>query len=209
MISVAIIEDIADTRNGIAEFLNRQRSIMCKTTADSIESFLTNTSKEEIIDVLLLDIGLPGMSGISGIKLIKERYPDINILMLTVYEDSDKVFEAVCAGAVGYLIKNTPLIKIKEAIEDVYTGGAPMSAQIARKVVEFFNQVKPALHEQILTFKEKEIVAGLVDGLSYKMIAAANIISIETVRFHIKNIYRKLHVNCKAEVITKSLRGEI
>ncbi len=182
---------------------------MCKTTADSIESFLTNTSKEEIIDVLLLDIGLPGMSGISGIKLIKERYPDINILMLTVYEDSDKVFEAVCAGAVGYLIKNTPLIKIKEAIEDVYTGGAPMSAQIARKVVEFFNQVKPALHEQILTFKEKEIVAGLVDGLSYKMIAAANIISIETVRFHIKNIYRKLHVNCKAEVITKSLRGEI
>ncbi|MCL4551037.1 MAG: response regulator transcription factor [Bacteroidetes bacterium] len=209
MISVAIIEDIADTRNGIAEFLNGQRSIMCKTTADSIESFLANTSKEEIIDVLLLDIGLPGMSGISGIKLIKERYPDINILMLTVYEDSDKVFEAVCAGAVGYLIKNTPLIKIKEAVEDVYTGGAPMSAQIARKVVEFFNQVKPALHEQILTFKEKEIVAGLVDGLSYKMIAAANIISIETVRFHIKNIYRKLHVNCKAEVITKSLRGEI
>ena len=209
MISVGIIEDIADTRNGIAEFLDNQPNITCKVKSESVEKFLKDTPAEAIIDVLLLDIGLPGISGISGIKPIKERYPAVNIIMLTVYEDSDKIFESICSGAAGYLVKNTGLNKIKESVEDVYCGGAPMSPQIARKVLEFFNPALPSLLKQRLTSKEKEIVAGLVDGLSYKMIASANSISIETVRFHIKNIYKKLHVNCKAEVITKSLRGEI
>ena len=208
VISVAIIEDIAETRNGIAEYLNSQPNFLCNILADSVEQFLKNTASNEIIDVMLLDIGLPGISGINGIKLIKERYPELNILMLTIYDDPDKVFAALCQGAVGYLVKDITLDKIGEAIEDVYGGGAAMSPQIARKVFEYFNQSKPT-PKQILTIKEKNVVAGLVDGLSYKMIAAANAISIETVRFHIKNIYKKLHVNCKAEVITKSLRGEL
>ena len=209
VISVAIIEDIADIRNGISEYLHKQPNILCNITADSIESFLNNTSKDNIVDVVLLDIGLPGISGISGMKFIKDRFPEVNIIMLTVYEDADKIFEAICAGASGYLVKNTALLKIKDAIEDVISGGAPMSPQIARKVLEFFKPSKTIEHSNNLTPKEKEIVAGLVDGLSYKMIASANSISIETVRFHIKNIYKKLHVNCKAEVISKSLRGEI
>ena len=209
MISVAIIEDIADTANGIAEFLDSQPDMLCKIKSESVERFLKDTPADAIIDVLLLDIGLPGISGISGIKPIKERFPAVNIIMVTVYEDPDKIFEAICSGAAGYLVKNTGLIKIKEAVEDVYCGGAPMSPKIARKVLDFFNPSLPTLLKQKLTSKEKEIVAGLVDGLSYKMIASANSISIETVRFHIKNIYKKLHVNCKAEVITKSLRGEI
>jgi DNA-binding NarL/FixJ family response regulator len=158
-------------------------------------------------DVILLDIGLPGISGINGIKLIKEKYPEVNIIILTVYENEDKIFSALCEGASGYLIKTTPLNKVKDAILEVLAGGAPMSPQIARKVVSHFNVNKHI--KSSLTAKEKEIVAGLVDGLSYKMIARSNEISIETVRFHIKNIYKKLHVNCKAEVITKSLRGEI
>lgn len=209
VISTAIIEDIASIREGIAEFLKIQPNILCEIQAGSVEEFLHAKQHAQDIEVLLLDIGLPGMSGISGIKFIKEMYPGINIIMLTVYEDPDKIFEALCAGATGYLIKNTPLPKIKESIEEVINGGAPMTPHIARKVLNSFNNTIQQEKKVTLTPKEKEIAAGLTDGLSYKMIAAANNISIETVRFHIKNIYKKLHVNCKAEVITKSLRGEI
>lgn len=209
VISAAIIEDIADTRDGIAEYLDKQPNILCKIKTGSVEEFLKITNKDTALDVVLLDIGLPGISGINGIKLIKEIHPGINILMLTVYEDAENIFEALCSGAHGYLLKNTGLSKIKDAVEDVYKGGAPMSPQIARKVIQYFNPSKSLKPDNLLTNREKEIVAGLVDGLSYKMIATANHISIETVRFHIKNIYKKLHVNCKAEVITKSLRGEI
>lgn len=209
MISVAIIEDIKDIRNSLKEYLQSQPNIFCKICVESVEEFLRVTPENNSIDIVLLDIGLPGMSGLTGMKFIKEKYPDVDILMLTVYDDQNKIFNALCAGATGYLLKNTPLPKIYEAIEELHNGGAPMSPQIARKVINHFLPSKNAKTKSPLTLKEKEIVAGLVDGLSYKMIAAANSISIETVRFHIKNIYKKLHVNCKAEVISKSFRGEI
>ena len=156
-----------------------------------------------------MDIGLPGMSGISGIKLIKAKYPEINIIMLTVYHDTHKIFQSLCAGASGYLLKNSPFSEIKKAIKIVNAGGSSMSPQIARKVIEHFQTCEKINHESTLTDKEKEIVSCLVDGLSYKMIAAQEHISIETVRSHIKNIYKKLHVHSKAEVIKKSLTGEI
>jgi DNA-binding NarL/FixJ family response regulator len=155
-----------------------------------------------------MDIGLPGMSGIDGMKLIKQDYPDVDIVMLTVYNDADKIFQSLCAGATGYLLKNTPLEEIKEGIELLTRGGSPMSPQIARKVIDFFGSEKKKVASP-LSEKEKEIVVGLVDGLSYKLIADRMSISLETVRFHIKNIYRKLHVHSKAEVISKSLKGEI
>ena len=151
---------------------------------------------------------MPGMSGIDGMKLIKREFPDIDIIMLTVYNDADKIFQSLCAGATGYLLKNTPLDEIREGIELLKKGGSPMSPQIARKVVEYFSTDKKAL-PSLLSEKENEIVIALVDGLSYKLIADRLNISIETVRFHIKNIYRKLHVHSKAEVISKSLKGEI
>jgi DNA-binding NarL/FixJ family response regulator len=156
-----------------------------------------------------MDLGLPGMSGIDGIKLVKEKYPDVDIVVFSVYNDPKRIFDSLCAGATGYLLKNTPLEEIKEGIELLSKGGSPMSPQIARKVIDHFNPAAKKKVESILSPKEKEIVVGLVDGLSYKLIADRMDISIETVRFHIKNIYRKLHVHGKAEVISKSLRGEI
>jgi DNA-binding NarL/FixJ family response regulator len=209
MISVAIIEDDEDIREGIRKYLNKQPGFSCRLAEESVEDFLSHKLEDEASDVILMDIGLPGMSGIDGIKLIKQKDPGIDIVMLTIYHDSHKIFEALRAGASGYLLKNTPLAEIKEAIELLQAGGAPMSPQIARKVIEHFNPANKPAPESPLTAKEKEIVVGLVDGLSYKMIADRMNISVETVRFHIKNIYQKLHVHSKAEVITKSLRGEI
>jgi DNA-binding NarL/FixJ family response regulator len=149
------------------------------------------------------------MSGIEGIGIIKEKYPEIEIIMLTVYHDSHKIFDSLKAGASGYLLKHTSLPEIKESIQKLAAGGAPMSPQIARKVIQHFNKPDKKETESDLTPREQDIVNGLVDGLSYKLIADRFDISIDTVRAHIRNIYKKLHVNSKAEVITKSLRGEI
>jgi len=142
-------------------------------------------------------------------KIIKDKIPVIDLVVFTVYNDPQKIFDSLCAGATGYLLKNTPLQELKEGIELLAKGGSPMSPQIARMVIQFFNDGKKKNITSPLSQKEKEIVIGLVDGLSYKLIAQRMSISIETVRFHIKNIYRKLHVHGKAEVIRKSLKGEI
>jgi DNA-binding NarL/FixJ family response regulator len=219
VISVAIVEDEEEIRLGIQRFLDMQKDFLCEVAVESVEDFLPHLNDESLPDVILMDIGLPGMSGIDGIKMIKEKHPEINIIMLTVYNDPHRIFDSLCAGASGYLLKNTPFEQIKEAIKEVYDGGSPMSKQIARKVIEFFTPGKspaeflthsaPQKTDSPLTDKEKQVVVGLVDGLSYKMIADRMDISIETVRFHIKNVYEKLHVHSKGEVIAKSLRGEI
>lgn len=209
IINTAIIEDDPDVREAICEYLNAQENLLCDLAEETVEAFLRKLRKENLPDIILMDIGLPGMSGISGIKIIKEKYSQIDIIMLTIHNDPHKIFQSLCAGATGYLLKSTPFAEIKRSIEDVYAGGAPMSPQIARKVIEYFHPQKPELPESPLTAKEKEVVMGLVDGLSYKMIADKMGVSIETVRTHIKHIYSKLHVHCKADVIRKSLRGEI
>lgn len=210
MIQVGIVEDNTKIRNLIQRYLDMQEGISCKIAVDSVEDMLDHLKKYEHPNIILMDIQLPGMSGIEGIGIIKKDYPEIDIIMLTVYHDSHKIFDSLVAGASGYLLKHTSLPEIKEAIEDLAKGGAPMSPQIARKVIQYFN--KPAIKkkpESDLTNREQDIVNGLVDGLSYKMIADRYDISIDTVRAHIRNIYKKLHVNSKAEVIAKSLRGEI
>lgn len=208
MILVGIIEDDNQIRTLLQQYLDRQPGFSCTLVSNSVERFRKALLPDNEPDVLLMDIGLPGMSGIDGMKLIKQDYPDIDIIMLTVYNDADKIFQSLCAGATGYLLKNTPLEEIKEGIELLARGGSPMSPQIARKVIDFFSTEKKKVTSP-LSEKEKEIVIGLVDGLSYKLIADRMSISLETVRFHIKNIYRKLHVHSKAEVISKSLKGEI
>src|SRR4030095_8219596 len=159
------------------------------------------------LDIVLTDIGFPGMNGIEAIPLVRRKFPDVSVVMLSVYVGSDHIFKALCAGAVGYLQKDTPLEEVVDSLKVIYKGGSAMSPTIARKVVEYFAPKRT--YNEPLTAKEQQVVAAMVDGLSYKMIAARLGITLETVRQHIKNIYRKLHVNSKGEVIVKSLRREI
>ncbi len=209
MIHIGIVEDDDQIRIGIQNFLNRQAGFSCEWGFNSVEDLLSKLDNQTRPNVLIMDLGLPGMSGIDGMKIMKEKYPEIDLIVFSVYNDSKKIFDSLCAGATGYLLKNTPLEEIKTSIDQLVKGGSPMSPQIARKVIEFFGGKKKEEVASPLSQKEKEIVVGLVDGLSYKLIADRLSISIETVRFHIKNIYRKLHVHGKSEVISKSLRGEI
>ena len=209
MINIGIVEDDKEIREAICSYLNDQENMRCELAEESVEKFMRFLYPDKLPDIILMDIGLPGMSGISGIKLIKEKYSDIDILMLTVHNDPHKIFQSLCAGATGYLLKTTPLTEIKKFIEELALGGAPMSPQIARRVIDYFHSSKQEKTESILTNKEKEIVLDLVDGLSYKMIADKQNITIDTVRTHIKHVYNKLHVHCKADVIRKSLQGEI
>ncbi|WP_020403265.1 response regulator transcription factor [Gracilimonas tropica] len=210
MAIIGIVEDNKKIRDLIQRYLDMQDGMTCPVAVDSVEEMLEYLDEHQRPDVMLMDIQLPGMSGIKGMEVIKSKYPEIEIIMLTVYHDSHKIFDSLKAGASGYLLKHTSLPEIKESIENLLKGGAPMSPQIARKVISHFNEEAPKKNEDsMLTNREQDIVNGLVDGLSYKMIADRYDISIDTVRAHIRNIYKKLHVNSKAEVIAKSLRGEI
>jgi DNA-binding NarL/FixJ family response regulator len=207
MIHLAIIEDDALVRNHLAAFFSQQEDIRCLLVAGSAELFFAEAAKLPRLDIVLSDIGLPGMDGIEAIQLIKKQFPEVAIVMLSVYADSDRIFKALCAGAVGYLQKDTPLEEVLEAVKLIQKGGSIMSPAIARKVVEYFAPKRT--YNEPLTAKEQQVIGAMVDGLSYKMIAARLGIALETVRQHIKNIYRKLQVNSKGEVIVKSLRGEI
>ncbi len=209
MAKIGIIEDNKKIRQLIQRYLDMQDGMECSIAVESVEEMLEYLDSYSKPDVLLMDIQLPGMSGIEGMKVFKEKFPEIEIIMLTVYHDSHKIFDSLKAGASGYLLKHTSLPEIKEAIDLLLSGGAPMSPQIARKVITHFNESGQKKSESNLTAREQDIVNGLVDGLSYKMIADRLNISIDTVRAHIRNMYKKLHVNSKAEVIAKSLRGEL
>lgn len=162
-------------------------------------------------DVILMDIDMPGITGIEGLKRIKKVAPQVNVVMLTVFEDNDRVFEAICAGADGYLLKKTPPVKLLDAIGEVRLGGAPMTPAIARQVLRLFPRTKPMVattdeSPANLSAREQEILGLLVEGYSYKMIAADRGISIDTVRSHIKKIYEKLHVRSMTEAVSKALR---
>ena len=208
MVIIGIVEDNKKIRDLIQRYLDMQEDMKCPLATDSVEEMLELLEQHPHPNVLLMDIQLSGMSGIKGMEIIKSKYPEVDIIMLTVYHDSHKIFESLKAGASGYLLKHTSLPEIKSSINALLKGGAPMSPQIARKVINHFNETTPKKNDT-LTSREQDIVHGLVEGLSYKMIAYRLDISIDTVRAHIRNIYKKLHVNSKAEVIAKSFRGEI
>lgn len=207
MIHIALIEDDGVVRNNLAAFFSRQKELDCVIVAGSVEEFFEKAEKVSGIDIVLSDIGLPGMTGIEAIPLIKRKFPEASIVILSVYADSDRIFKALCAGAVGYLQKDTPAEEILDSINIISKGGSAMSPTIARKVVDYFAPRRS--YNEPLTAKEQQVITAMVDGLSYKMIASRLGITLETVRQHIKNIYRKLHVNSKGEVIIKSLKGEI
>ena len=161
-------------------------------------------------DVILMDIDMPGISGIEATAMVKASFPEINILILTIFEDKSKVFDALCAGATGYMLKKSSAVEIIEAIGELHNGGSPMTGEIARKVFEFF--ASPAIsinNDYSLSARELDILKCLVEGDSYKMIADSCCISIGTVRFHINNIYKKLHVNSKSEVVIKAMKERL
>ena len=161
-------------------------------------------------DVILMDIDMPVMSGIEATSIVKEKFPGINILILTIFKDKDKVFNALCAGATGYLLKKSSTIQIIEAITELDNGGSPMSGEIARMALAFFTTSAVSKNnEYALSSREIEILKYLTNGHSYKMIANACCISVSTVQFHIKGIYKKLHVNSKSEAIIKTLRDRL
>jgi DNA-binding NarL/FixJ family response regulator len=207
MINIAIIEDDSLVRHTLTALFEQQDNMLCMLAVQSAELFLKKAPEIPCPDIVLSDIGLPGMDGIEAIQPIKRQFPEAAIIMLSVYTDNDRIFKALCAGAVGYLEKDTPLQDIVDAIQVIYKGGSVMSPAIARKVVEYFAPRRT--YNETLTAKEQQVITAMVDGLSYKMIAARLGVTLETVRQHIKNIYRKLQVNSKGEVIVKSMRGEI
>lgn len=208
-IKLAIIEDDAVIKESLETFMSVHPSIEITTSVTSVEAFLEQADAFEKpeVNVMLLDVGLPGMTGIQGIYYIRQKYPDIDIIMLTTYEEDDKIYDALCAGACSYIAKRTPLQKIREAVITVFRGGSYMSPSIARKIAERF-MPKPKKKEE-LSERQRQIIQALVDGLSYKMIGDKLNISLDTVRDHIKRIYRTLEVNSKIEVIKKVMDGEI
>lgn len=207
MISLGIVEDDPLVRESLAAFLGREEDIKCLIVAGSVEDFLKKAESVPHLDIVLSDIGLPGINGLKAIPMIKRLYAGAGIIMLSVYADSDRIFSALCAGAVGYLQKGMPLSEISSSIKTIYNGGSVMSPAIARKVVEYFAPKRT--YNEPLTARERQVITAIVDGLSYKMIAGRLNITLETVRQHIKNIYRKLHVNSKAELILRSTRGDL
>lgn len=204
--NIGIIEDDRIIKNALEIYLDKHPKFNCSLSCESVEEFLEKVGGHQEFDVIISDIGLPGMSGIEGISHIKKRMPHVRIVMLTVYDDSDQIFKALCAGATGYLLKNTSITAIGEQILKIGKGGAPMSPTVAKKVIEYFH---PKTSQGNLTPKEHQIVKALEDGLSYKLIADRLQISIHTVNSHIQNIYRKLEVNSKSEVVAKSIKGEL
>ncbi|HMG34176.1 MAG TPA: response regulator transcription factor, partial [Blastocatellia bacterium] len=181
----------------------------CSGTYRSMEEALERIP-HELPDVVLNDIGLPGMSGIDGIRILKERYPQLVILMLTVYDDDDRIFDAICAGACGYLLKKTPPARLLEALREAVAGGAPMSPEVARRVITLFREVRPPERADYeLTPHETRLLKLFVEGHNYKTAAAEVRTSVTTVAFHMRNIYDKLQVHSKSEAVAKALRNRL
>jgi len=203
MINVAIVEDDVYIRSSVMQFLQMQPEFNHVHEFGSVEEFMLSGIAP---DVLLLDIELPGVTGLEGAFHIKQKHPQVNILMLTVYEDKERIFKALQAGATGYLLKNIPLPKLKAAILDADDGGVPMSPLVAKKVIAFFSG-KPVATEnptsEQLTARELEVARLLINGDTYKQIAWHLHISPDTVRQHIKNIYRKLQINSRVQLINE------
>jgi DNA-binding NarL/FixJ family response regulator len=205
-IKVAIIEDQQVLREGLAFLIDSTGGFRCTGSFGSIEQALRRIG-DDLPHVALIDIGLPGVSGIEGIRILKDRWPDLLMIMLTVYEDDQKIFDALCAGASGYLLKRTPPAKLVESLNEVVTGGAPMSPEVASRVISLFRKIRPPERaDHSLTPHELRLLKMLVDGHSYKTAAAELGSSINTIGTHMQSIYRKLQVHSKSEAVVKAIR---
>jgi DNA-binding NarL/FixJ family response regulator len=205
-IQVAIVEDRREIRDSLGILIGGTEGFRCRGLYRTMEEALPAIERETP-DVVLLDIGLPGISGIEGARLLKERHPGLAILTLTIYDDDERVFEALCAGACGYLLKNTPPGRLLEALKEAVMGGAPMSPQVARKVVALFRQIRPPEQTDYdLTPHEARLLKLLVEGHNYKTAALELGVTVNTISFHMRRVYEKLQVHSKSEAVAKALR---
>ena len=210
MIKVAIFEDNRSLREGLAAMIGGTPGFACAGAFPNCNNLLKNIEQTRP-DVILMDIEMPGIDGIEAVSIIKDEYPDIKILMETIFDDDEKIFNSICAGAEGYILKHTTPAGIMDAIKELYEGGSPMTPSIANRVLKMVKE-KPSFNAKEnfdLSAREKEILFCLVKGMSYKMVADTCFISIETVNVHIKNIYRKLQVHSKSEAVAKAIKGKI
>jgi DNA-binding NarL/FixJ family response regulator len=207
MIKVAIVEDNNALRQSLEQLFSRTKGFLLVASLNNLLNVVAEFKKHEP-DIVLMDIGLPGISGIEGVRTVKSNFENVHVLMFTVFEDDEKIFDAIRAGASGYLLKKTPPEEILEAVKELHQGGAPMSPSIARKVILAFQTQSSSTVENFqLTTREKEILYSLVDGLSYKKIAEKYFVSIHTVRSHISNVYEKLHVHSRSQAVAKVLQN--
>src|SRR6185436_12016404 len=208
-IRVVIFEDSFLLRESLYQLINGSEGMTCVGAFSNCDDIVAHIEKT-VPDVVLMDIQMPGKNGIEGVKIIKQYFPEIKIIMQTVVEDDEKIFASICSGASGYLLKNTTPTRLLQAIVEAYEGGAPLTPAIAEKVLDKFRRQSPPPSGELndLSTREKEILKCLVEGMSYKMIASSCKISIDTVRFHIRNIYEKLHVISKSEAVVKAIRRD-
>jgi DNA-binding NarL/FixJ family response regulator len=208
-IRVAIVEDRREIREGLAILINGTEGFRCTGAYRSMEEALDKIAFE-LPDVVLNDIGLPGMSGIEGIKLLKERHPDLRVLMLTVYDDDERIFDAMCAGASGYLLKKTPPARLLESLKEAVAGGAPMSPEVASRVISLFREIRPPERADYdLTPHETRLLKLFVEGHNYRTAAVELGVSVHTVSFHLRSIYDKLQVHSKSEAVAKAIQNRL
>jgi DNA-binding NarL/FixJ family response regulator len=208
-VRVVIIEDLREVREGLGVLINGTQGFLCAASYRTMEDALKSISDSRP-DVILTDIGLPGMDGIAGTRILRERFPDVPILALSVYDDDDNVFNAICAGASGYLLKNTAPARLLESLREVVDGGAPMSPEVARRVITLFREFRPPPRAPShLTPQETELLRLMVEGHHYKTAAHVMGISTNTVSFHLKHIYEKLQVHSKSEAVVRALRDRL
>jgi len=208
-IRVAIIEDERDIRECLCVLVNGTNGYACTGSYRTMEEALEKIP-HQIPDVVLSDIGLPGMSGIDGVRILKKRYPDLLLLMLTIHDDDERIFDAMCAGACGYLLKKTPPARLLECLREAVAGGAPMSPEVARRVIALFREIRPPERADYhLTPHETRLLRLFVEGHNYKTAAAELRVSVNTVNFHVRSIYDKLQVHSRSEAVAKALRNRI
>lgn len=207
MLKVAIFDDNADRREGLALLIGTDPNMRCVGQFEDCRDVLRHVA-ETSPDVVLMDIDMPHVDGIKGVELIKREFPEVRVMMQTVFEDEDKVFASILAGADGYILKQTTPARLMESLQELAAGGSPMTSTVARKVLGFFNKRAqiPAASEFNLSDRELDILRGLVDGLTYKMIGAKHNIAYSTVNSHVARIYEKLHVHSVASAVSLALR---
>ncbi len=208
-ITLWVIEDNDAYRDTVAALVESTVGMRCAHTFRSCEEALKTLEEDYAPEIILMDIGLPGISGIEGLARIKEVSPSTGLIMLTVFDDEKKIFEAICAGASGYLLKSAQPQEIVAAVRQVLSGGAAMDARIARKVLDMFSRLSVPMGEYGLTAREKEILHLMVDGLTAKGIAERLFLSFRTIDTHVKNIYTKLHVHSRSGAVAKAFRERL